>query len=383
MRRVRTYGHLGTLTTREREVFDLVREGLSNPQIAERLNVSLETVKHHVSQVLSKLGVASREEVISWAGEPVGGKWTLARVLLAVRGSTVIAAAVAGLAVLAWGVSESSDEDVGSRQPDTGDGVAACSPMDDAKAGPLAIGRQGHTICWRDAEGEVSYSIEGAVIFWSSPSEADCLVSPSPTLRIGEEIPFSEQLPADATTFDLPRSPDTELTQIKEVRVELRALDADGGTVELDGFASTADPPPCLPNASASPDPSLCGEWSGAGGDVRIRFEAQFGEMRNCGLFDGYWVITSLGILASDGSHGPGAIGVYACEGDPVCLNGANDHPYSAFTIVESPEASGVTILGHPTPGLLIVAGQYYFDLERLQFSRDWPVDIPVPTSPR
>jgi NarL family two-component system response regulator LiaR len=55
------------LTEREMEVLALMVEGLNNPDIAERLVVSRSTVKFHVSNVLSKLGVASRTEAVSLA----------------------------------------------------------------------------------------------------------------------------------------------------------------------------------------------------------------------------------------------------------------------------------------------------------------------------
>ena len=55
------------LTEREREVLALMVEGLNNTQIAGRLTVSPSTIKSHVSNVLSKLGVASRTEAVTLA----------------------------------------------------------------------------------------------------------------------------------------------------------------------------------------------------------------------------------------------------------------------------------------------------------------------------
>jgi two-component system, NarL family, response regulator LiaR len=55
------------LTEREREVLALMTEGLNNTQIAGRLTVSPSTIKSHVSNILSKLGVASRTEAVTLA----------------------------------------------------------------------------------------------------------------------------------------------------------------------------------------------------------------------------------------------------------------------------------------------------------------------------
>jgi NarL family two-component system response regulator LiaR len=55
------------LTKREREVLALMIEGLNNTQIADNLYVSPSTIKSHVSNILSKLGVSSRTEAVALA----------------------------------------------------------------------------------------------------------------------------------------------------------------------------------------------------------------------------------------------------------------------------------------------------------------------------
>jgi Response regulator containing a CheY-like receiver domain and an HTH DNA-binding domain len=92
------------LTPREQDVLALIRGGLTNEQIAERLGIGFETAKSHVAEILSKLGVATREEAAAWQPEPER-RWSLGRIVFALAGTTVVAAAVAGLALLAWGLS--------------------------------------------------------------------------------------------------------------------------------------------------------------------------------------------------------------------------------------------------------------------------------------
>ena len=56
-----------TLTDREREVLGLLAEGLTNAAIAERLTVSVHTVRNHVANLSAKLGARSKLEALSIA----------------------------------------------------------------------------------------------------------------------------------------------------------------------------------------------------------------------------------------------------------------------------------------------------------------------------
>jgi DNA-binding NarL/FixJ family response regulator len=60
---------LAPLTRRERQVFTEMASGASNPEIADRLTLSENTVKTHVNRVLTKLSLRDRVQVVIFAYE--------------------------------------------------------------------------------------------------------------------------------------------------------------------------------------------------------------------------------------------------------------------------------------------------------------------------
>jgi len=52
------------LTKQEQKIVELVRQGLSNKEIAERAGISPITVRHHLTNIFDKLGVAGRQNLI-------------------------------------------------------------------------------------------------------------------------------------------------------------------------------------------------------------------------------------------------------------------------------------------------------------------------------
>jgi DNA-binding CsgD family transcriptional regulator len=115
------------LTPREWEVLALIREGLTNPQIAQRLSISESGARFHVSEILSKLGVESRQEAATWtsAKEHPRRRWllafltaplhkpTTATLLKAATGAVVIATVVGLIAFAAAVLSSNHSPRVG------------------------------------------------------------------------------------------------------------------------------------------------------------------------------------------------------------------------------------------------------------------------------
>ena len=100
-----------SLTEREEEVLTLLRRGLTNEEIAQNLSVTVAGAKYHVSQILAKLGVDSREAAAVWQPEAAKNRsWWRSIMALSlaakVAGGAVLIAATVGVGALAWGVAE-------------------------------------------------------------------------------------------------------------------------------------------------------------------------------------------------------------------------------------------------------------------------------------
>ena len=59
------------LTPREQEVLALLREDLTNPEIGQRMGISLDGAKYHVSEIIGKLGVSDRYAAAKWQPTPI------------------------------------------------------------------------------------------------------------------------------------------------------------------------------------------------------------------------------------------------------------------------------------------------------------------------
>ena len=145
-------------------MLDLLRQGLANRQIADRLHVSVATANYHVSQILSKLGVGSREEAAAveieaaarpwWRAFPIGvllpARMSIATLRLAAGG--VLVAGALALVMLALGVLSMESREV--TQPALGrlalidDGHIWIDDLPDGPPRPITRDHEYLTVAW-------------------------------------------------------------------------------------------------------------------------------------------------------------------------------------------------------------------------------------------
>jgi DNA-binding CsgD family transcriptional regulator len=191
----------GILTGREQEVLALIRSGLNNPEIADRLAIARETVKWHVSEILSKLGVETREQAAAYQWEDIEPRPARPSIgvplLLRLAGSGLVAVTVVGVAALGWAVFETSGGD------SSNDAVAEAA-ADDDRSGQQVSSRQTATPTPRVGDKAATPAIlpDGvapAALVIPTPSPVGPSV-PTPTSTPQTLQPPSTQLDSSITT---------------------------------------------------------------------------------------------------------------------------------------------------------------------------------------
>jgi DNA-binding CsgD family transcriptional regulator len=124
-------------TTRQRQVLDLIAAERSNAEVAAALGVSLDGAKWHMREILSKLGVDTREEAAEYWRRYNGWQSRFARVfrgllLAKLLGKAVIAAA-AGVVIIAAVVFAVA------QWPDGDDGHFTGTPLDPSQGAPAVL----------------------------------------------------------------------------------------------------------------------------------------------------------------------------------------------------------------------------------------------------
>ena len=64
-----------TLTPSERQVLELIGDGLSNREIGEKLGVAEKTVKNHITSLLAKMGLQRRTQAAAWVAGQRASSW--------------------------------------------------------------------------------------------------------------------------------------------------------------------------------------------------------------------------------------------------------------------------------------------------------------------
>lgn len=231
--------HPETLTPRQYEVWLLLREGLTNEEIAARLGISPDGVKFHMGDILRRLGVATRHEAAArdpedvrrpwWAGAlaPLGWSRRLRPLALPyATGAAITIAALSAIALLLWGVVRSSRQ-----EPASADG-----PTTVELAAPI---------------GEIVFSVDGAL--WTVNADGSGLAR---VLARGD---------AGAAISSPSFSPEGARLAYIEDRRRVVVLDLDTREREaIDLYVDRTPPPPAASDMSIGPSAvhwSPNGDW--------------------------------------------------------------------------------------------------------------------------
>ena len=157
-------------TPRQREVLDLLVAGRTNSEIAERLNISLDGAKWHVSEIITRLGVDSRDEAAEYWRHHNGLRMRFTRIASGFFSSGALkwgmaSAFVAGVVVVSAMVVVALRESGGEEADHGGSGVE-----DPATPGPTTIPTAGPTsVATPPPTGEVINGVSVQALTFTQP----------------------------------------------------------------------------------------------------------------------------------------------------------------------------------------------------------------------
>lgn len=188
------------LTERQRDVLRLIAKDKTNPQIADALGMTLDGAKFHVSEILTKLDVSTREEAAAWwreqrslrqrAARSLRVLWAapVGRIVVAGSGLALAAAVAGGIFFIASGRDQSS-----SREGD----LAFVFQVNDTLDGPTEVvtyDASRHEIAGRFPVTRADAQADGSDIFTGlqqrtlNTASSDGLVTPLYTAPAGEQV---------------------------------------------------------------------------------------------------------------------------------------------------------------------------------------------------
>jgi DNA-binding CsgD family transcriptional regulator len=196
--------HPDVLTPREWEVLALIREGLTNDQIALRLGLTERGARFHVSEIVSKLGVDSRKEAAEW--QTPRKPFAIGGLIMTSGAAAAIAIAVLAMAALAIGIYAMNSRASGTDDPS---GAAAeekatadfLSRVEAALTSPDKVAR---VLGWTEfigAQGQAQAQWSTDALYDLPNQSARVLITKDPSSRL--DIPDQRiELTTGGSTYD-------------------------------------------------------------------------------------------------------------------------------------------------------------------------------------